>query len=76
MNLKQRQRQVKCEVCGAFCCTDVKRGLEREQTEDRIKAFQIWIWSRINKIKRNDRLSNEESLDRITENNIVISRKR
>jgi len=44
-------------------------------TEDilRLEAMEMWIWRRIEKINRTDRLSNEEMLQRVGEKRQLIN---
>ena len=66
MDLELRKRLVKCYVWSVmlYGCETWTMG---RKDKDRINAFEMWVWRRLERVKWVDKVRNEEVLERVGE---------
>jgi len=72
MNLDLRKRIVKCLVCSVALYAAETWTISKTDLK-RIKAFEMWIWRKMEKISWTAKVSNSDVLNRVKENCCIIS---
>ena len=71
MNLELEKRITKCFVWSIALYAAEAWTLT--QTDRRLEAFKMWIWRRMEKISRLDKVTNEEVLRRVNEDRQMLN---
>ena len=72
MNLDLRKRIVKCLVWSVALYASETWTISKTVMK-RIKAFEMWIWRKMEKISWTAKVSNSEVLNRVKENSCIIN---
>ena len=61
------------EMLGLECSTVCSRDVDVDADRRRLKAFEIWIWRRMEKIRWHDKVTDEEVLSRANEDRQILN---